>query len=314
MTLAVLCSGQGLQHPQMFSLTGNAPSAAAVFAHATKLLGQRDPRELVQTEPRQVLHDNRVAQILCASQALSAAAALRHVWPKRILLAGYSVGEMSAWGVAELFDSATTLDLVALRAKLMDAASAPGDGLLFVRGLSRTSVDHLCTRYSTAVAIVNPNDAFVVGGSGEALDILAVDAMAMGAARVSRIAVNVASHTARLAAASSAFHAALEQTPTKGNTNSRVRLFSGIDGTAVLDTAAGKNKLAEQISHTVEWAACLESCLEAGASAFLELGPGSALSNMVPGTYPNIPSRSLDDFRTIQGVASWVTRFGSDVA
>jgi len=29
MTLAVLCSGQGLQHPQMFSVTGNAEAAAS---------------------------------------------------------------------------------------------------------------------------------------------------------------------------------------------------------------------------------------------------------------------------------------------
>src|SRR5258708_1488117 len=310
MTLAVLCSGQGLQHPQMFSLTGNAEATASVFAHATKLLGGRDPRELVRTDQASVLRRNRVAQILCVAQALSAAAALRKVWPEHILLAGYSVGEMAAWGVAEIFDSATALNLAALRAELMDAASVPGDGLLSVRGLSRSSVDNLCSRYSTAVAIVNPNDAFVLGGSGEALDTLAVDAMGMGAARVTRIAVNVASHTVRLAAASSAFHAALEKTQTKGKTNSGVRLFSGIDGTAVLNTAAGKNRLAEQISHTMEWADCLESCLEAGASAFLELGPGAALSNMLASAHPNIPSRSLDYFRTIQGVASWVTRFG----
>jgi [acyl-carrier-protein] S-malonyltransferase len=313
-TLAVLCSGQGLQHPQMFSLTGNAQAAASVFAYATKLLGGRDPRELVQTSQASVLHRNRVAQILCVSQTLSAAAALRNVWPKQILLAGYSVGEMAAWGVAELFDSATTLDFVALRAELMDTASTPGDGLLSIRGLSRPSVDDLCKRYSAAVAIVNPDDAFVLGGSGAALDALAIEAMKMGTARVTRIAVNVAAHTASLAAASSAFHASLKRTPTGGKKDSRVRLFSGVDGTAVLDTAAGKHKLAKQISHTVEWAACLESCLEAGASAFLELGPGSALSNMFASAYPNIPSRSLDDFRTIQGVASWVTRFGSGVA
>jgi len=81
MTLAVLCSGQGLQHPQMFSLTGNAEAAASVFAHAAKLLGGRDPRELVRTDQASVLCRNRVAQILCVSQALSAAAALRKVWP-----------------------------------------------------------------------------------------------------------------------------------------------------------------------------------------------------------------------------------------
>jgi [acyl-carrier-protein] S-malonyltransferase len=65
MTLAVLCSGQGLQHPQMFSLTGNAQAAASVFAYATKLLGGRDPRELVRTDQASVLRRNRVAQILC---------------------------------------------------------------------------------------------------------------------------------------------------------------------------------------------------------------------------------------------------------
>jgi len=156
----------------MFSVTGNAEAAASVFAHATKLLGGRDPRELVRTDQASVLRSNRVAQILCVSQALGAATALRKVWPERILLAGYSVGEMAAWGVADIFDSATTLNLAALRAELMDMASVPGDGLLSVRGLSRTSVDNLCRRYATAVAIVNPNDSFVLGGSGEALDTL----------------------------------------------------------------------------------------------------------------------------------------------
>jgi hypothetical protein len=61
-----------------------------------------------------------------------------------------------------------------------------------------------------ACSIVNPDDAFMLGGSGGALDALAIEAMEMDAARVTRIAVNVAAHTAGLAAASSAFHAALK--------------------------------------------------------------------------------------------------------
>jgi [acyl-carrier-protein] S-malonyltransferase len=59
-----------------------------------------------------------------------------------------------------------------------------------------------------------------------------------------------------------------------------VRLFSGIDGNSALDIAASVDKLAEQISHTVQSAACLEGCVEGGASTFLELGPGRALSEM----------------------------------
>jgi len=312
MSLAILCSGQGLQHSRMFSLTSSAPAAEPVFAHAAKLLGGRDPRDLVQAEPTEVLHRNRIAQIICVSQALAAAAALRNVWPDRILLAGYSVGEVAAWGIAQLLDEATTLDLVAVRAELMDEASAPGDGLLSIRGLSRSAVEELCKHHSAEIAIVNPNDAFVLGGSGAALDALAIEAMRVGTAAVTRIAVNVAAHTARLAAASLKFQAALERTPAiKMRTG--VRLFSGVDGTAVLDLASGKSKLAEQICRTVQWQACLEGCVEAGASAFLEFGPGAALSKMCARAYPDIPSRHLGDFSTIEGAASWLKRFGSGV-
>ena len=51
MALAILCSGQGRQHPDMFALTGDAPEAAGLFAHAAKLLGGKDPRDFVRTEP-----------------------------------------------------------------------------------------------------------------------------------------------------------------------------------------------------------------------------------------------------------------------
>ena len=69
---------------------------------------------------------------------------------------------------------------------------------------------------------------------------------------------------------------------------------------------AGLDKLAAQISQTVQWADCLQGCIEAGATAFLELGPGHALSEMVGGTYRDVPARSLDDFRSLQGVRAWL--------
>src|SRR6267154_377687 len=93
MTLAVLCSGQGPQRSNMFALTGDAPEAANLFAHAATLLGGRDPREMVQTDPDDTLHQNRVGQILCTLQALATTATLRDAWPRRLIIAGYSVGE-----------------------------------------------------------------------------------------------------------------------------------------------------------------------------------------------------------------------------
>ncbi|MEJ0041876.1 MAG: hypothetical protein WDM81_06550 [Rhizomicrobium sp.] len=115
MTLAILCSGQGRQHPGMFALTGDAPEAAPLFAHAARLLGARDPRTIVHAESSEVLHRDRAGQILCTLQALAAAAALREAMPASIVVAGYSVGEVAAWGVAGLLDMTDTLDLVARR-------------------------------------------------------------------------------------------------------------------------------------------------------------------------------------------------------
>ena len=306
MTLAILCSGQGPQHPNMFALTGDAPEAANLFAHAATLLGGHDPRGIVQTDPDEAIHQNRVGQILCILQALAATAALRNGWPPRLIIAGYSVGEVAAWSVAGLMDARITLDLVARRAEAMDAAGMSGDGLLFVRGLSRGAVEDLCNRHDAAVAIINPGDAYVLGGTGEALDIMADEGRKMGAARVVRVAVNVASHTFRLAGASVEFRKVLDQIPMKDMPDVGVRLFSGIDGSPVVNVAAGMDKLAKQISHTVQWAACLEGCVEAGASAFLELGPGQSLSEMATNAYPDIPARSLEDFRTLQGARAWL--------
>ena len=100
----------------------------------------------------------------------------------------------------------------------------------------------------------------------------------------------------------------LDQIPTKTKFDAGVRLFSGTDGTPVFDIPTGLNKLAKQISHTVQWAHCLEGCVEAGASVFFELGPGRALNEMAAGAYPDILARSLEDFRTLQGARAWLAR------
>lgn len=308
MTLAILCSGQGPQHAGMFALTGDAPEAAPLFARAAELLGGRDPRALVRSESSEALHSNRIGQILCTLQGLAAAAALREALPRRRIVAGYSVGEVAAWGVTGLFSMTDTLDLVVRRAEAMDAASPPGDGLLFVRGLSRDAVEGLCGRHDAAIAIVNPGDAFILGGSRAGLRALAQEAAALNATRVVEVPVEVASHTKRLAQASAAFRASLSPVPLKPLPADGTRLLSGIDGSPVIQAEAGLDKLAAQISQTVQWADCLQGCVEAGATAFLELGPGSALSEMAAGSSHDAPARCLEDFRTLQGVRTWLAR------
>jgi [acyl-carrier-protein] S-malonyltransferase len=308
MTLAILCSGQGRQHRDMFALTGDAPQAAPLFAHAATLLDGKDPRDFVRAESDEALHRNRAGQVLCTLQALAAAAALGDAIPPGAIIAGYSVGEVAAWGVGGVLDATATLDLVARRAEAMDAATRAGDGLIFVRGLSREEVGRLCERHGAAIAIVNPGDAFVIGGGREALGGIADDARAMHGARIVALPVEVASHTKRLAAASAAFRETLRLAPAVFPPRTGARILSGIDAAPVVSTETGLDKLAAQISQTVQWADCLQACVEAGATGFLELGPGHALSGMAAEIAPGVPAHSLDDFRSLQGVRTWLTR------
>ncbi|KVN13438.1 malonate decarboxylase subunit epsilon [Burkholderia stagnalis] len=306
MTLAILCSGQGGQRADMFDLTGAAPQADALFAHAGRLLGE-DPRSWVRRAAPDALRENRAAQILCTLQALAAAALLDAAWPRRRCVAGYSVGEIASWSVAGLLDPGDALDLADARARAMDAASGGDERMAFVRGLSRDHLARLCAAHGAAIAIANPGDAYVIAGRRDDVEAAAEEAARDGALRVAPVCVRIASHTPRLAAAVPAFRASLAavrvRRPLPGT-----RLFAGIDGGSVLDAADGLDRLARQIAEPVEWAACLAGCVEAGATAFLELGPGRALAEMAAGAHPALPARSLADFRSIDGVTGWLAR------
>jgi [acyl-carrier-protein] S-malonyltransferase len=305
MTLALLCSGQGRQHPGMFALTGNAPEAESLFTRAATLLGGRDPRELVLADDGDAVHENRVAQILCCLQAVAAVAVLKDVLPPGRVCTGYSVGEVPAWSAAGCMSALDTLNVVARRAEVMDAATMPGDGLVFVRGLPRKRIEDLCERHGVAIAIANPGDAFVVGGGRSGLASFMGAALELRAANVVRLPVHVASHTPSLASATPAFREILRKVRVTAPAGG-VRLLTSVDGAPVMQIEAGLDKLSAQISHTVEWAACVQGCIEAGATAFLELGPGSALSRMAAAVARDVPARSVDDFRTVQGLRAWL--------
>jgi [acyl-carrier-protein] S-malonyltransferase len=88
----------------------------------------------------------------------------------------------------------------------------------------------------------------------------------------------------------------------------RHRLLSGTDGDTVADIETGIDKLARQISTTIHWAACLESCRSAGAVAALELGPGTTLSRMASALFPDGRARAVEEFRSLAGLRTWLQR------
>jgi [acyl-carrier-protein] S-malonyltransferase len=69
------------------------------------------------------LFSNRMAQPLIVAATMATWEALRQDVPTPALVAGYSIGEVAAYGVAGALDPVDTVALAALRARLKDACA-----------------------------------------------------------------------------------------------------------------------------------------------------------------------------------------------
>ena len=306
MGVAILCSGQGAQASGMFDLVADAPEAAPVFAAAQRVLGGRDPRDLVRQAREPELHGNRLAQVLCCTQALAFWSALRATTPRPVTVAGYSAGELAAWGVAGVIDPEAVLELTARRAELMDAASPVASGLGAILGLLRAEVEAICRAHDLHIAIVNGPLHVLVGGAAADLEPALVDAMRRGAVRTIRLPVAVASHTPLLREASEQFGDLLQQRVTAPRVPVGTRLISGIDGMPVIRVQDGLRKLVAQVQQTVDWAACMAACEAARPQRVLELGPGDALARLFTDANPGARARSVTAFRSLDGIRHWL--------
>ncbi len=304
-TIAILCSGQGTQYAAMFDLVAQAPEARPILEAAQEVL-EEDPQEFVRKADEATLFSNRMGQVLCCTQALAAWAIIRPHLPCHVVLAGYSVGELAAWGCAGLLKPVDLLRIAVTRAKVMDEAGGNRGGLEAVIGLNQWQVEALCRAHDAHIAIINGEDFFIVGGAQAMLKKIREEALKNGAIRATLLRVTVPSHTPLMAEASRRFGEALAQVHLPDRIPQGIRLLSGVDGDPVLDVFQGSQKLAAQISHTLNWAACLDSCLAANAETFLELGPGRALANMTRKLLPQSRVRSLDDFRAPAGLLAWL--------
>jgi len=301
MTLAVLCPGQGAQHPAMLGVALAHAEGRRAIDEASVALGA-DLRDAL--DPGRMF-DNAVAQPLVCIAQLAQWRALRDALPAPRAFAGYSVGELACYGATDAVDAATLATLARDRALAMDAAAAtqPG-GLIALRGLSRRHVVALCEDLAAHVAIAVAEDAYVVGGTTEALVTIGQRAEARSA-RVTCLRVGVASHTPLLAAAVAPFRAALEASRLA---SPRIPVIAGIDAVTVTTRARAIATLAAQVAQTIEWGQCLDTLHELGCRVMLELGPGRALSRMARERFDDVEARAVEEFSGPGAVAQWVAR------
>ena len=205
MSLAILCSGQGAQHPAMLDMIADHQAASEIIKTGEAELGFKLREVLTQSDK---IFRNAIAQPLICLAQLALWTALRQDAPKPAAFCGYSVGELGAYACAGALDAAGLARIAAARAALMDkAAAATHGGMLASQGLRRNEVEQLCEGLRAWIAIAIGEDEFVIGGEDSALTRLGKEISERGA-KLTRLKVGVASHTPLLSIAVEPFRAA----------------------------------------------------------------------------------------------------------
>ncbi len=291
--LLLLCPGQGGQHAAMFDLARTDAGAAALL----------DACGLAGADP-ETMFDNRVAQPAIVGATLAMWQALRGRLPPPSLVAGYSVGELSAWGVAGAIDAVDAVALAATRAKLMTAAVAQPQALAAIGAIAPGAARVLAAAAGFQIAIVTGADTCIAGGLESRLGQLE-HAVAAAGGRLQRLPVGIASHTSLMAPAVAPFAQALMAAAFH---EPACPVLSGIGAEAVTDKARAVDTLSRQLIQTILWSDCMDAAAEAGITVALELGPGAALARMLQSRHPQIACRSVADFRSLDGIAAWIGR------
>lgn len=280
MALALLFAGQGAQKVGMgASLPESSPGARRVYEQASAVLGW-DLAKLSFEGPEGELTQTRACQPALYVHGMALLAALGEKRPgfKADYALGLSLGELTAYAAAGVYDFATGLRIVAERGRLMqEACERTHGGMAAIVGESRETVAALCAEFGIEAANFNAPGQIIV--SGEKTQVEAAVAAAKGRGLKKVIPLNVAGayHSRLMEPAREAFSAFLAPIPFAAP---RFPVFTNTTGQAIADPDAIKAALGRQLVASVRWEECMRSAAAAGATEFLELGPGAVLAGL----------------------------------
>jgi [acyl-carrier-protein] S-malonyltransferase len=263
------------------------PGVAEQVAEYSEVTGL-DLARLGTTATADEIKDTAVTQPLLVTMGVIAAAQLDALSPRgeglEQVVAGHSVGELTAAAVSGALTAVNAVAFAARRGAEMAAACAlTPTGMSAVLGGDADEVVAAIEAAGLTAANRNGSGQIVAAGALDSLEKLAAEPPA--GARVRPLQVAGAFHTHFMAPAADALTAYAEGVPFA---EPRPILLSNADGSAVVTAADLRARLVRQVTLPVRWDLCLRTCADLGVSGVIELAPGGVLVGIAKRELPGV--------------------------
>jgi [acyl-carrier-protein] S-malonyltransferase len=297
--------GQGSQSVGMLAeLAGQDTVITETFAEGSAVLGY-DLWQLVQQGPAELLSQTEHQQ----PAMLAAGVATWRYWLKQggytpDAVCGHSLGEFSALVASGALEFGAAVALVRERARYMQAAVPAGVGAIAaVIGLDDDGVTAACSEAAQGevVELVNfncPGQA-VVAGHASAVQRALEACKRRGAKRAMLLPMSVPAHSSLMHPAATEFAVPLASVSLQVP---RIAFWSPVDCLQQEDPEGLRRLLARQLVSPVRWTDLVRTLALAGASTFVECGPGKVLTGMNRRIEkrPEIQCLALQDVASVQ--------------
>nr|WP_225038022.1 type I polyketide synthase [Mycobacterium canetti] len=190
------------------------------------------------------------------------------------LVLGHSVGELAAAHIAGALCLPDAAMLVAARGRLMQAL--PAGGAMFAVQAGEDEVAPMLG-HDVSIAAVNGPASVVISGALDAVSVIA-DRLRGQGRRVHRLAVSHAFHSALMEPMIAEFKAVAAELSVGLPT---IPVISNVTGQLVADDFASADYWARHIRAVVRFGDSVRSAHGAGASRFIEVGPGGGLTSLI---------------------------------
>ena len=276
---AFVFPGQGAQFVGMGKdLYENDAQAKELFEKANEILGFRitdlmfngtedDLKQTAVTQPAVFLHSVILAKTLGDEF-------------KPDMVAGHSLGELSALTAAGALSFEDGLKLVAARAHAMQkACEAKPSTMAAIIALPDEKVEEICDGIDGVVcANYNCPGQTVISGEVEAIDKACAGATEAGAKRALKLKVGGGFHSPCMEPARAELAEAIEATEFHTPV---CPVYQNVDALPHTDPAEIKANLIAQLTAPVRWTQSVRHMVADGATEFVELGPGKVLQGLV---------------------------------